>query len=126
MRGISFYSPFVLSIILITHCLHCNVSAAACILPLANGQDISKDLGTRHRAAVGISKETDAVVIVVSEESGKISIAKDGTLIADVREEELKKILIKSIITNRLDNKEKNKIEKLKNIKKVREEKEDK
>ena len=102
------------------------ISAAACILPLANGQDISKDLGTRHRAAVGISKETDAVVIVVSEESGKISIAKDGTLIADVREDELKKILIKSIITNRLDNKEKNKIEKLKNIKKVREEKEDK
>ena len=102
------------------------ISAAACILPLANGQDISKELGTRHRAAVGISKETDAVVIVVSEESGKISIAKDGTLIADVREDELKKILIKSIITNRLDNKEKNKIEKLKNIKKVREEKEDK
>ena len=43
--------------------------------------DISKELGTRHRAAVGISKEYDAIAIVVSEESGKISIAKDGTLI---------------------------------------------
>ena len=100
------------------------ITAAACILPLADGNDISKDLGTRHRAAVGISKETDAIAIVVSEESGKISIARDGTLIADVKEEALKKILIKSIITNRLDNKEKNKFTRLKNIKKAKEKKE--
>lgn len=67
------------------------IVAAACILPLANSSDISKELGTRHRAAVGISKEYDAIAIVVSEESEKVSIAKDGTLIADVKEEALKK-----------------------------------
>ena len=96
------------------------IMAAACILPLANSTDISKDLGTRHRAAVGISKEYDAIAIVVSEESGKVSIAKDGTLIADVKEEALKKILIKNIVTDRLENKKENKIKRLKNIKKIR------
>ena len=93
------------------------IASAASILPLANSQDISKDLGTRHRAAVGISKETDAVAIVVSEESGKVSIAKDGTLIADVKEDALKQILIKSIITNRLEVKSKNKKEEQDTIK---------
>ena len=62
------------------------IVSAACILPLASSQDIAKELGTRHRAAIGISKESDAIAIVVSEETGKISIAKDGTLIADLRE----------------------------------------
>lgn len=99
------------------------IIAAACILPLANSTDISKDLGTRHRAAVGISKEYDAIAIVVSEESGKVSIAKDGTLIADVKEEALKKILIKNIVTDRLENKKENKIKRLKNIKKIKSEK---
>ena len=92
------------------------IAAAACILPLANNADIAKNLGTRHRAAVGISKETDSIAIVVSEESGKVSIAKDGTLIADVNEEALKKILIKNIITNRLDNKQKEKFSRLKKM----------
>ena len=99
------------------------IVAAACILPLANSTDISKDLGTRHRAAVGISKEYDAIAIVVSEESGKVSIAKDGTLIADVKEEALKKILIKNIVKDRLENKKENKIKRLKNIKKIKSEK---
>ena len=72
------------------------------------------------RAAVGISKEYDAIAIVVSEESGKVSIAKDGTLIADVKEEALKKILIKNIITNRIENKEKNKLNRLRNIKELK------
>ncbi len=74
------------------------IAAAACMLPLSDDKDISKDLGTRHRAALGISKESDAIVVVVSEETGKISIAKDGTLIADVKEDILKKILIKNLI----------------------------
>ena len=74
------------------------IHAAACLLPLASDQDIAKELGTRHRAAIGVSKESDSIAIVVSEETGKISVAKDGTLIADVREEVLKKILINSLI----------------------------
>ncbi len=77
------------------------IAAASCMLPLADDKDIAKELGTRHRAAIGISKETDSIVVVVSEETGKISIAKDGTLIADVKDETLKKILIKYLITAR-------------------------
>ena len=85
------------------------IMAAACMLPLAGDKDISKELGTRHRAAIGISKESDAIAVVVSEETGKVSIAKDGTLIADVKEEALKKILITNIVTKRFGNKENNK-----------------
>ena len=75
------------------------IAAAACMLPLAGDKDIAKELGTRHRAAIGISKETDSIAIVISEETGKVSVAKDGTLIADVKEEALKKILIKNIVS---------------------------
>lgn len=74
------------------------IAAAACMLPLSDNKDIARELGTRHRAAIGISNESDALVVVVSEETGKISIAKDGTLIADVREDVLKKILIKNLV----------------------------
>lgn len=74
------------------------IAAASCMLPLADDKDIARELGTRHRAAIGISKESDALVVVVSEETGRMSIAKDGTLIADVREDVLKKILIKNLI----------------------------
>lgn len=77
------------------------IAAAACVLPLADDVDIAKELGTRHRAAIGISKESDSIVVVISEETGKISVAKDGTLIADVKEDVLKKILISNIITKR-------------------------
>lgn len=77
------------------------IAAAACILPLADDKDIATGLGTRHRAALGISRETDAIAVVVSEETGKISIAKDGTLIADLKEDALKNILIKNVITKR-------------------------
>lgn len=85
------------------------ISAAACVLPLADDTDIAKELGTRHRAAIGISKESDSIVVVVSEETGKISVAKDGTLIVDVREDALKKILISNIITKRFTEKKMNK-----------------
>ncbi len=53
------------------------IKAAACMLPLAGDKDIARELGTRHRAAIGISKESDAIALVVSEETGKVSIAKD-------------------------------------------------
>ncbi len=74
------------------------IAAASCMLPLSSDQDIARELGTRHRAAIGISKQSDAIAVVVSEETGKISIAKDGTLIADVKEDVLKKILLKNLI----------------------------
>ena len=79
------------------------ITAAACILPLANERQTTKKMGTRHRAALGISKETDSIAVVISEETGKISIAKDGVLTTDIDEENLKKILIKHIVTNRFD-----------------------
>ena len=74
------------------------IKAAACMLPLSNEKNISKRIGTRHRSAMGMSKESDAIVIVVSEETGKVSVAKDGTLIADVKEDALKQILLKNMI----------------------------
>ena len=92
------------------------IAAAACVLPLADDKNIAKELGTRHRAAVGASRESDSIVIVVSEETGKVSVAKDGTLIADVREDVLKKILIKNVVKNRFaeNDKKKNKVNKIK------------
>jgi len=93
------------------------IAAAACILPLADDKQIAKDLGTRHRAALGISKETDSIAIVISEETGKISIAKDGTLISDVDEETLKKLLIKNVITNRFGEENLIKAERIKRLK---------
>ena len=93
------------------------IAAAACVLPLADDKDIAKELGTRHRAAIGISKESDSIVVIVSEETGKISIAKDGTLIADLREEVLKKILISNLVTKRFAVEKKQRKNKLKELK---------
>lgn len=73
------------------------IMAAACILPLASDKDISKAFGTRHRAALGMAKETDSIVIVVSEESGRISVAKDGKLIVDIDEDNLRQLLLDNI-----------------------------
>lgn len=95
------------------------IEAAACMLPLASDADIGKGLGTRHRAAIGISKESDAIAVVVSEETGKISVAKDGTLIMDVREEVLKKILISNIITKRFPKEQQEQKENFSKIKSI-------
>lgn len=69
------------------------VVAATCYLPLSDNLALSKDLGTRHRAAVGISEVSDSMTIVVSEETGKVSLAVEGELYRNIDEEFLKKKL---------------------------------
>ncbi|WP_425059855.1 Cyclic di-AMP synthase CdaA [Sporomusa carbonis] len=69
------------------------VQAAGCLLPLSDDRSLNKELGTRHRAAIGISEQTDAVVIVVSEETGIISLARGGRLHRYLDAEKLKEHL---------------------------------
>ncbi len=71
------------------------ITAAACILPISHDLDIPKEFGLRHRAAKGISQETDALAIVVSEETGGISAAYGNTLRSGLTAEELEQILMK-------------------------------
>lgn len=69
------------------------VIAAACYLPLSESPFISKELGTRHRAAMGVSEVTDALTVVVSEETGGITVTKNGELFRDISEEQLTEML---------------------------------
>jgi diadenylate cyclase len=69
------------------------IARAACIFPLTQRQDLNKSLGTRHRAAIGLSEETDAIIVVVSEETGAISYATKGQLVRGVTLEELRAFL---------------------------------
>ena len=73
------------------------IKAAGCILPVSHDLDIPKELGLRHRAAMGISQESDAVAIVVSEETGGISIAQKGEFRLRLSPEELESILTKEL-----------------------------
>lgn len=105
------------------------IAAAACILPLADDKDIAKEVGTRHRAGLGISKESDAIAIIISEETGKISIAKDGTLIADVKADVLKNLLIKNVVMKKFGSDKPQKLPKFqlkKKIQRVQEKKQEK
>lgn len=65
------------------------IAAAACYLPLSENPFISKELGTRHRAAIGVSEVTDAISVVVSEETGQVSLAINGLVVRDIKEESL-------------------------------------
>ncbi|KAA9218770.1 MULTISPECIES: diadenylate cyclase CdaA [Aerococcus] len=69
------------------------ISSAASFLPLSENPEIPKELGTRHRAAVGLSEVTDAVVVVVSEETGDISLTYKGKIMRDLSEEEIRETL---------------------------------
>lgn len=74
------------------------IEAAGCFLPLSNNMEISKDMGTRHRSALGMSENSDAIVVVVSEETGVISIAKSGVLIRRMDRQNLFNLLVGEII----------------------------
>jgi len=69
------------------------IAAAGCLFPLSENQKLNRELGTRHRAAVGMTEETDAVTVVVSEETGIISVAVKGDLMHDLTVDELKNVL---------------------------------
>jgi len=74
------------------------IAFAACIFPLTQQTDLNKTLGTRHRAAIGLSEDTDAVVVVVSEETGAVSYAYKGTLTRGVTFEELRAFLTSLLV----------------------------
>lgn len=69
------------------------IAAAGCLLPLTQETSLSRELGMRHRAAIGLTEETDAIVIVVSEETGTISVARGGHLTRDLEPPALRKLL---------------------------------
>ena len=75
------------------------ITAAACFLPLSSDNTISRELGTRHRAALGISESTDATVLIVSEETGTISMAHDGRLTRHLDAKALDEILKELIVS---------------------------
>src|SRR5690349_11205631 len=76
------------------------IAHAACIFPLTRRQDLNKSLGTRHRAAIGLSEETDAVIVVVSEETGAISYAYKGQLTRGITLENLRAFLSSILVTS--------------------------
>ena len=72
------------------------IVSATCYLPLSDNMELSKQLGTRHRAGVGISEVTDSVTIIVSEETGQVSVAKGGKLMRNVNSTRLREILVET------------------------------
>jgi diadenylate cyclase len=74
------------------------IAYAACIFPLTQRQDLAKSVGTRHRAAIGLSEDTDAIVVIVSEETGSVSYAYKGNLTRGVTFEELRSFLTAMLV----------------------------
>jgi diadenylate cyclase len=87
------------------------VVAAGCFLPLTSDNQLSHELGTRHRAAVGMSELSDAIIVVVSEETGAISVAERGKLKRDISDGDLREILMENFAKE--DVKESNKFKKI-------------
>jgi diadenylate cyclase len=75
------------------------IASAACIFPVSQRQDLDRNLGLRHRAAIGLSEESDAIVLIVSEETGVVSLAHRGRLERDFTPESLRKRLAELLIT---------------------------
>ncbi len=81
------------------------IKAAACFLPLTENTNLSKELGTRHRAALGITEVSDSIAVVVSEESGKISFALNGGLSRNLTVDSLRKALNKNLLDGEINTK---------------------
>ena len=75
------------------------IAAAGCVLPLTQSTNLSKDLGMRHRAGIGLSEQSDAVVVIVSEETGSISVAIEGMLKRHLTAAALNKLLHSELLT---------------------------
>ena len=84
------------------------IIAAGCLLPLTRRQDIDADLGTRHRAAIGMSESSDAIIIVVSEETGIVSVASDCVLTRNYTPDTLKSYLLRSWLRDKSENRNQN------------------
>ena len=69
------------------------IKTASCVLPLSDSEDLPLHFGLRHRAAIGVTEVSDAVAVVVSEETGEISFAKDGNVNMNISHEELEELL---------------------------------
>ncbi len=89
------------------------LKAAGCVLPLSNNLDSGKDMGTRHRAALGIAENSDAITVVVSEETGIISLTKDGILIRNLDRQRLYSQLESTMIEKEPEEKKQNFVGKL-------------
>lgn len=85
------------------------IYSAGCILPLTQSNSLDSELGTRHRAAIGMSEQSDAVVVVVSEETGSVSVAKNGVLTRDITNGKLREILLDEFIVKDDDDNRNNK-----------------
>ena len=81
------------------------IYAAGCILPLTQNNALDSELGTRHRAAIGMSEQSDAVVVIVSEETGAISVAVNGVLSRDITTGKLREILLSELVPHVSENK---------------------
>ena len=79
------------------------IITAGCLLPLTSNPNLSRDLGTRHRAAIGLSEVTDAVIVVVSEETGGISVAREGSLTRNLSGEALSRLLTRTLLKSQDD-----------------------
>ncbi|MCM3631048.1 diadenylate cyclase CdaA [Paenibacillus glycanilyticus] len=82
------------------------IMAAGCYLPLSENPFISKELGTRHRAAIGVSEVSDAVAVIVSEETGQVSLAINGMIVRDIKEESLISKLFEELTPKQTSSKE--------------------